>query len=67
MYHECEMSYVIADTHDADLDPFFYSGSYMDVHHSDASCPLDDVVIEVLDGLGSYGDNETDDEEPLHS
>lgn len=43
---ECFMH---ADNHDADPNPFFYSGSYINVHHDDASCSANKVVAEASD------------------
>lgn len=50
---------------DASPGAFFYDGSYMDVHHSDASCPPNGVVAEMLVHQKSNGDSETDGEEPV--
>lgn len=45
-----KVAYMGAYTYDAGLNPFLCSRSYMDVHHSDAFCLSDDVVVEALDG-----------------
>lgn len=42
MYHVGETSYMVAGAHDEGLNPFFY----IDGHHSNLSCPPDDVVAE---------------------
>lgn len=57
--------YVGVAAHDADLNTFFYSGSYMDMHHADATCPLDDVVACPSNDLVIDDDSETDGEEPV--
>lgn len=44
---------------------FVYGGSYMDIHHSDTSYPLDDVVGEKSIGPGSDSDSETNGDEPV--
>lgn len=66
-YHECGTPYAGADTYDGVSNPFFYSRTYIDVHHSDASRFPADIIAKALADPAINYDNDIDIEELVNS